>query len=101
MTTRREAARVTFTRWLSDGQTAIGIFENKDLTHPDLGRRVAFPFAASMSDTLAVGKTFAPDNPETGLGWRYILVQIATDADEALAAMGIEEAQDGPGEAQP
>lgn len=36
-----------------------------------------------------------------GLGWRYILVQIATDADEALAAMGIEEAQDGPGGAQP
>ncbi len=78
----------TFTRWLSDGKTTIGVFENHDLGHHANGQRCAFPFDTAEFESAVIGKTKAPDGRLIGLGWRYVLVgkfQDAAAADNAMA----------------
>ena len=86
-------SRETFTRWLSDGESWIGVFENHDLGHYDIGRRVAFCFDNTDEAKAEVGETQAPGHKAIGLGWRYILVAICHTVEEAEAAMrcGVEE----------
>ncbi len=81
-----ETTTQTFTRWLSDGETWIGIFENHDLGHPDIGRRIALSFELSVIDMAEVGKQRAPDS-KLGMGWRYILIGKALTTQEAIAMM--------------
>lgn len=65
----------------------MGVFENQDLGHPQLGQRVAFMFGAEDWDPgLLTRHTTAPDG-SFGLGWRYTLVRMCKTADEAKAAM--------------
>lgn len=82
----------TFTRWLSDGSTWIGVFENKDLGHQELGRRVAFPYDMNMFGQATLNETRAPDHPQIGLGGRYYLIAKCVLVAEALAALGAPEA---------
>ena len=79
----------TIERWLSDGDTWIGVFENHDLGSQRVGERCAFPFSASDGsfDTATLGKTRAPDGKTIGLGWRYILVAKTRDTKEAIDAL--------------
>lgn len=91
-TDENETTRATFERWLSDGSTWIGVFENKDLSHPEVGRRIAVPYDDSLLDQVRVGATRGPDGWDTrgvshGPGWRYILVAVERTADAALRAL--------------
>jgi hypothetical protein len=97
MTRIGETPRDVFTRWLADGQTLIAVFENQDLGHSDLGRRICLSYDQGLVDVLVVGKATAPDHAQIGLGWRYILVLVTQDVDEALAALAAGEPQDAPG----
>ena len=66
-------ARETFLRWLARGDT-IGVFQNVDLGHHDMGRRVFIPLGPT-EQALPIGKAHAPDGHH-GLGWRYLLERI-------------------------
>jgi hypothetical protein len=68
-----DAGRAAMVRWLADGRTEIGIFENKALDSADLGRRVAIPFEKGALDTAEIGLCRAPDMPNL-IGWKYVLV---------------------------
>jgi len=86
--TRAEGPAETFARWLEDGDTAIGVFENKDLGSLDVGRRVCFAYGKSvLAGEGKVGVLHAPDHASIGLGWRYILVVVAHDVETALLAL--------------
>lgn len=81
-----ETPEQIFTRWLADGETWIGIFENHDLGSRDVGLRRAWSYDLAKIDEAKVGKTRAPDTEE-GLGWRYILIFKALTLQEAVAMM--------------
>ena len=81
--------RETFERWLADGQSWIGVFENKALDSGDVGKRVAFVYDIADMDKAEVGKLRAPDS-NVGVGWKYILIAKATTVDQALALMSPE-----------
>jgi len=85
--TKPETTRETFARWLADGETWIGIFENQDLGHYDIGRRVARPYDVSTWDKAIVGLSGCADHATIGLGWRYVLKLKTKDLDAALAAL--------------
>lgn len=74
--------------WFEKGDPGdwVGVFENHDLGHRDLGRKIAFVFGAEQRANAELGKTRAPDTP-VGLGWRYLLVAIAETPQEAKEAM--------------
>lgn len=60
-----ELIRGRFELWLGRGDVAL-IFQNNDMGHPELGHVFTMPWAAE--DPLP---PHGPDNPSTGLGWRY------------------------------
>jgi hypothetical protein len=70
--------------WLSPGETWIGIFENQDLGHASVGKRVGLAFDDRLWDEGIIGKTSAPDNKEYGIGWRWTLQHKTRCAGEAL-----------------
>jgi hypothetical protein len=84
----RAAVEKTFLRWLKDGKSWIGIFENQDLGHPEGGRRVALQYDESQWDKAERGSGHAPDHATYGFGWRYLLVAKCRTADAALKEMG-------------
>ena len=72
-----------FEKWLADGETWIGIFENHDLGHYDIGRRIAMSFDDSLWDKAELKKTRSPDHKAIGFGWRYLLICRTHDVAEA------------------
>ncbi len=91
-TAEREAVvREIYARWLSDGQSWIGVFENHDLGHPLVGHRVSFQFDLAQLTSAVIGQTRGPDHKEYGLGWRYLLIAKALTVDEAVAWLKHEE----------
>lgn len=76
-----------FKRWLADGESWIGVFENIDLGHPDLGLRIARVFDLSEIDKADIGRTRAPDHASIGLGWRYALIAVCYTVEEACEKM--------------
>ena len=66
-----------------DPDTWVGVFENHDLGHSEIGRRIAFPFAMAQFEVGEIGKTRAPDTRKL-LGWRYILIAKCRTGDEAM-----------------
>lgn len=83
----REVNHRRMETWLRDGKTWIGVFQNQDLGHPQVGRRMALPFADDVYWTSTVGQTKAPDTVTVGLGWRYVLIAKCRTVDEAQAAL--------------
>jgi hypothetical protein len=83
-----ETNREKVTRWLSDGQTWVGVYQNQDLGHPDVGRKIAMPFDVSDWDKAKLGSR-APDTRHL-IGWRYFLIAKCRTVEGVLAA-GIEE----------
>lgn len=80
-------------RWFNNADPGdwLGVFENHDLGHPDIGRKVGFMFPVEQWGQVELGRTQAPDNAATGLGWRYLLVSMCKTADEGIAAWGDDE----------
>jgi hypothetical protein len=75
--------------WLKDGDTWLGVFENHDFGHPDMGRKAIFPFPLSdvSWEVAKEGETRAPDGKSIGFGWRYILILKTKDAKQAVRAL--------------
>lgn len=82
----RDVQRHMMEGWVRAGYW-IGVFENRDLGHPAIGQRCAFPFGEELFEAAVVDKTRAPDGRHIGLGWRYILKSKHRDVDGALAAL--------------
>lgn len=63
-------------RWLERGD-GIAAYENSDIGHPDLGRRVFVSFGSEQAQIQAEPWDFPPslpiDHPSWGFGWRYYL----------------------------
>lgn len=80
-----DTERAKMERWLSDGNTWIGVFENKHFKSPALGRRVALPFDDEAFEQCEIGSTRAPDVGELdGLGWQYTLIAKVRSVDAVL-----------------
>ena len=75
-------------RWFANGNEGdwVGVFENHDLGHPDLGRRFAAFYDKDQWGSGEVGRTTGPDSA-IGLGWRYLLVEKCLTPMVAKAAM--------------
>ena len=92
MAKQAESVRATiFNCWLVpdciDFDPWIGVFENQDVSHHDLGRRIAFAFEAVQWDDAIVGASRGPDHKNIGPGWRYVLVAKVRTVGEAMKAM--------------
>jgi len=75
------------------------VFQNQDLGHSDLGRKIAMPFpqavwnGAHEAGHLPPGinvASHAPDHTSIGLGWRYLLIRKCRTVEDAVAAMAEE-----------
>ena len=84
---REETTEQRLARWFADGDTTVCVFENKDLGHRDLGRRIALPYSKADAEAMAIGTSRAPDSPHAGIGWRYILVGRAHSPEEVDALL--------------
>ena len=80
----KDQHRAQFARMLSDPDTVIVCFENRDLTSRGAGDRVSFPYTTEVAAQIVLGHSQAPDHPNYGLGWRYLAVAKSTTVDEAL-----------------
>lgn len=79
----KENARREIEALLSDGETVIAVYENHDLGHPLVGRRIVWPFSRNQGDLLKLGSQ-APDG-SYGLGWRWRLIEKTENLDRAVA----------------
>ena len=79
---RNETTEQRLARWFADGDTTVCVFENKDLGHSQVGRRIALPYSKADAEAMAIGTSRAPDITSVGLGWRYILVGRARTPEE-------------------
>jgi len=77
--------RNTFKRWLSDGESWIGCFENQDLSSGNCGHRFALCFDDKQWDAGIISKSRAPDHKDIGLGWRYTLKLKTREIETAVA----------------
>jgi hypothetical protein len=91
-TNPNETPAETFERWLADGSTWIACFENQDLGHRDVGRRICIPYDDAQYEGGQLGITRAPDRADIGLGWRYILKAKVRTAERAAAFLDRKEA---------
>lgn len=84
-----ETKRQIMERWLSDGDTWIGVFENHALDSSRLGDKIAIPFSLSDGswDRAELGDR-APDT-KNRINWAYLLVAKCRTIDEVIHA-GIE-----------
>lgn len=65
--------RAKIEEWFADPDTAVCVFENRDLGHRDLGARCALPFTLADAARMEIGVSRAPDT-KTMIGWRWVLV---------------------------
>ena len=85
--TTRELMIEKAEEWLADGETFIGVFENKDLGHPELGHRIMLPYEDALFEAAILGKTTPPDMPYIGLGWRYLMVCKTRSSESAVCSL--------------
>lgn len=87
-----ETQKKTIERWLSDGTTWVGVFENKDLSHPDIGRRTAVPYDMNCFDAAVIGRDRAPEfiRQHGMIPWQYILVEKCKTLEEVEKAMNLD-----------
>lgn len=79
----------TIDRWFREADPGdwVGVFENHDLGHPDLGIKLGFVYGEDQWDGAKIGRTSGPDTKAFGLGWRYLLIAKCRTPDEAKDAM--------------
>jgi hypothetical protein len=85
----RAAQRRQAEEWFADGNTWVGLFENKDRASPNFGARVGLPFDLDEAPIVefAVGKTRAPDIPKLPHAGKFVLIAICRDAGEVVEEM--------------
>jgi hypothetical protein len=85
----RAAQRRQAEEWFADGNTWVGLFENKDRASPNFGARVGLPFDLDAMPIVevTVGKTRAPQLKKLPNAHKFVLVAICRDADEVVAEM--------------
>jgi hypothetical protein len=76
---RAPEAREKFQTWLVRGD-AVGVFENEDLGHYNLGHLIFVPLTAEEQGRCTVGQTRGPDG-QYGPGWRYLLKAVEPTLD--------------------
>ena len=85
----RDAQRRQAETWFEDGNTWVGLFENKHKASPNFGARIGLPF--DLDDIpiveVTVGKTRAPNLVKLPNAANYVLVAICRDADQVVAEM--------------
>ena len=76
----------TFRRWLADGTSWIGVFENQALDSLNRGQRVALQFDDSFWDVANLGSRCPDINvpPVNGIGWKWLLVAKCKTVAEAM-----------------
>src|SRR5271168_233398 len=85
----RTAQRRQAEEWFADGNTWVGLFENKDRASPNCGARVGLPFDLDEAPIaeFAVGKTRAPAVDKLPHAGKFVLIAICRDADEVVEEM--------------
>ena len=85
----RAAQRTQAEEWFADGNTWVGLFENKDRGSPNFGARVGLPFDLDAMPIVevTVGKTRAPQLEKLPNAHKFVLIAICRDADEVVAEM--------------
>jgi hypothetical protein len=85
----RDAQHREAEEWFADGNTWVGLFENKDRASPNFGTRVALPFDLDEMPLVEVnvGKTRAPNLAKLPNAAKFVLTAICRDADEVVAEM--------------
>lgn len=81
----RSAMLVKVERWLAEPDTIVGVFECVDLGSAHIGSRFGLAFDRRRESELVIGRTRAPDRPEYGLGWRFVLQLKSTDPEEVVS----------------
>ena len=79
-------------RWFTDPDTWVGVYENKELGHPDLGHRIAYPYTLESFDKAKIGDR-APDTRQY-IGWRYLLIAKCRTVEECLQHLEHDAPQD-------
>lgn len=82
---KREKWSPTFERWLSDGKTWVGVFENQAFDSAGFGDRFAVSFDMADFDKAKLGDR-APDT-SMGLGWKFALLGKARTVEEVFTFM--------------
>ena len=75
--------RETIEKWLADGETWVGVFENKALDSASLGERCGLCFDNMCFEEAEIGKMRMPDT-KIRVGWRHILIAKSRDVDEIV-----------------
>lgn len=85
----KETQRQQIERWLADGETWVGVFENHDLGSHNVGDRIAIPFDIKQIELAHVGRMHAPELARKfgHIPWQMVLVTKCKTADEVEAAL--------------
>jgi hypothetical protein len=85
----RDTQRQKAEEWFGDGNTWVGLFENKDKASPNFGARVGLPFDLDEMPLVevTVGKTRAPVLDKLPNAARFVLIAICRDAGEVVDGM--------------
>jgi hypothetical protein len=88
-TQARAAQRTQAEEWFADGNTWVGLFENKDRGSPNFGARIGLPFDLDAMPIVevTVGKTRAPQLEKLPNAHKFVLIAICRDADDVVAEM--------------
>jgi hypothetical protein len=75
--------------WFADGNTWVGLFENKDKASPNFGARIGLPFDLDEMPLVevTVGKTRAPVLDKLPNSAKFVLIAICRDAGEVVDGM--------------
>lgn len=81
-----ETQRARVERWFADGTTWVGVFENKDLSSPNVGHKVAVPFDMADYDRAVVGRDRGPEllRKYGMIPWQYVLAARCLDPASVL-----------------
>ena len=79
-----ETQRSRVARWFADGTTWVGVFENHDMSSPNIGHKVAVPFDMVDYDKARVGTDRGPEllRKYGSIPWQYVLVAKCLSPDE-------------------
>jgi hypothetical protein len=85
----RAAQRKQAEDWFAEGNTWVGLFENRDKRSPNFGARIGLPFDLDEAPVhgVVVGKTRAPELDKIPHAAKFVLIAICRDADDVVREM--------------